>query len=461
LLLKKPNPLWSFFSSVKLTIVLLVLIVLIFIIATFLPQQEAAQEFVQQLSPGTAKVLFFFRLSDLYHSPLFYALMGFLSLNLIICSINRFPISLKQYKAPYFPEPAGIFDNIPENQIIIADKEKTTVSPIIESCLKAKYGSVRKIDTKKGHVFYGERGRFSLFGVYAVHLSILLMIVGAVIGSIFGLAADINIKEGESVNVVNLAEGKGIHQLDFAVRCDKFIAEFYENGAPKTYRSDLSFIKNGQVAHQRSLLVNHPITFEGLRFYQSSYGTSPEIKAIITYTISRKKSREIVLAAGDTFDLPESKAKAVVLRVEENIMELGPAVKLRITSPQKDVQFWVFKNIDEIKTANPGLLSQVPIFNPGLFKPLVFSLNRIEQQYYTGLRVVSDPGVSLVAVGGALMVAGLMIVFFWSYQRFWVRMEQEEAKIRISVTGRSNRTSAVLQRQIDNLCKRIGQELKA
>jgi ResB protein required for cytochrome c biosynthesis len=287
------------------------------------------------------------------------------------------------------------------------------------------------------------------------------MIAGAVIGSIFGLQADINIKEGETVNVVNLAEGKGIHQLDFSVRCDKFIAEFYENGAPKTYRSDLSFIKNGQVAHQGSLLVNHPITFEGLRFYQSSYSTSPEIKAIITYTISHKKSREIVLAAGDTLDLPESKAKAVVLRVEENIMELGPAVKLRITSPQKDVQFWVFKNIDEIKTANPGLLSQVPIFNPGLFRPLVFSLNRIEQQYYTGLRVVSDPGVLLVAVGGALMVAGLMIVFFWSHQRFWVRMEQEGAKIRISVAGRSNRNSAILQRQIDNLCKRINMELKA
>ena len=269
----------------------------------------------------------------------FYALMGFLSLNLIICSINRFPISLKQYKAPYFPEPTGIFDNIPQNQMIIADKKKTTVSPIIESCLKAKYGSVRKIDTQKGHVFYDERGRFSLFGVYAVHLSILLMIAGAVIGCIFGLQADINIKEGETVNVVNLAEGKGIHQLDFSVRCDKFIADFYENGAPKTYRSDLSFIKNGKVAHQGSLLVNHPITFEGLRFYQSSYSTSPEIKAIITYTISHKKSREIVLAAGDTLDLPESKAKAVVLRVEENIMELGPAVKLRITSPQKDVQF--------------------------------------------------------------------------------------------------------------------------
>jgi flagellar motor protein MotB len=40
-------------------------------------------------------------------------------------------------------------------------------------------------------------------------------------------------------------------------------------------------------------------------------------------------------------------------------------------------------------------------------------------------------------------------------------MEQEGTKIRISVAGRSNRNSAVLQQQIDNLCKRIGQELKA
>jgi cytochrome c biogenesis protein len=92
---------------------------------------------------------------------------------------------------------------------------------------------------------------------------------------------------------------------------------------------------------------------------------------------------------------------------------------------------------------------------------LVFSLNRIDQQYYTGLRVVRDPGVPLVALGAALMVIGLVIIFFMSYHRFWVRMEQEGTKIRISIAGRSNRDSAVLEQQIDNLCKRIGQELKA
>ena len=443
---KNKNVLWSFFSSVKLTITLLVLIVLVFITATFIPQPDTAQKFAW--------------LTDLYHSPLFYVLMGLLSLNLIICSINRFPVSMKQYQSPCFPEPPGIFDNLPQNQIIITDKEINTAGRVVELSLAAKFGRVKKTDTEKGRLFYRERGRFSLFGVYIVHLSILLMIAGAVIGSIFGLEADVNIKEGETVNIINLAGGKVTRQLDFSVRCDKFIVEFYENGAPKTYRSDLSFIKNGQVTRRGSVLVNHPITFEGLRFYQSSYGTAQEIRAIITYTWSGKKSREIVLTTGDTFDLPEQNARATVLRVEENIMGLGPAVKLKITSPKKDIQLWGFKHIAEIAAANPGLLSEVPLFNPGLFKPYVFSLNRIEQQYYTGLHVVRDPGISFVLIGGMLLLAGMILIFLMSHQRVWVRVERRPEGVKISVSGRSNRNSAGLKRQIDNLCVRISQELK-
>jgi cytochrome c biogenesis protein len=444
---KNRNVLWSFFSSVKLTITLLVLIVLVFITATLMPQPDTAQKFAW--------------LTDLYHSPLFYTLMGLLSLNLIVCSINRFPVSMKQYQSPYFPEPPGVFDNLPQNRIINTDKEINTACRAVELSLAAKFERVKKTDTEKGCLFYRERGRFSLFGVYIVHLSILMMITGAVIGSIFGLEADVNIKEGETVNIINLAEGKGTHQLDFSVRCDKFIVEFYETGAPKTYRSDLSFIKNGQVTRRGSVLVNHPITFEGLRFYQSSYGTSPETKAVITYKTASKKSSEVVVMEGDTFALPEQNAKATVLRVEKNIMELGPALKLKITSPKKDIQFWVFKHIDEIAAANPGLLSEVPLFNPGLFKPLVFSLDRIEQQYYTGLRVVHDPGVPFVLIGGLLLLAGMMLIFFISYQRVWVRVEQETRGVKISLAGRSNRNSAGEQRQLNNLCARIGEELKA
>ena len=455
------HSLWSFFSSVKLTITLLVLIVLLFIAGTFIPAPDVVQTFANQLSPSAAKVFLFFRLFDLYHSPLFYFLMTLLSLNLIICSINRFPALWKQYKSPHFPEPAGIFDNLPQSRIITVDKEISKIKPIVESCLKKNYGHISEIEERRGYFFYAQRGRFSLFGIYIVHLSILIMIAGAIIGSIFGLEADINIKEGESVNVANMTKGNGLYKPDFSVRCDKFIVEFYEDGTPKTYRSDLSFIKNGQVERQGTLLVNHPLTFDEFRFYQSTYGIAPEIKAIVTYTNAGKKGGSMTLAAGDTFDLPESKARGFVLRVEENIMQTGPAIKLRIVSQKKDIQFWVFQQLDEIIAMNPSLLTKVPMFNPGLYQPLVFSLNRIEQTYYTGLHLVHDPGVPLVALGGLLMVAGLIVVFFIQYQRLWVFMEQEDAKISISIAGRSNRNDQLLQKKIDYLCRQINQELKA
>jgi cytochrome c biogenesis protein len=187
-----------------------VLIVLLFIAGTFIPPPDVVQTFANQLSPGAAKVFLFFRLSDLYHSSLFYILMTLLSLNLIICSINRFPALWKQYKAPHFPEPAGIFDNLPQSRIITVDKEISKIKPIVESCLKKNYGHISEIEERRGYFFYAQRGRFSLFGVYIVHLSILIMIAGAIIGSIFGLEADINIKEGESVNVANLDKGRWI-----------------------------------------------------------------------------------------------------------------------------------------------------------------------------------------------------------------------------------------------------------
>ena len=455
------HSLWSFFSSVKLTITLLVLIVLLFIAGTFISSPDVVETFADHLSPGAGKVFLFLGLSDLYHSSLFYILLTLLSLNLIICSINRFPAIWRQYNAPYFPEPDGIFDNLPQGRIITADKEVGKIKPIVESCLKKNYGRISEIEELRGHLFYAQRGRFSVFGVYIIHLSILIMIAGAVIGSVFGLAADINIKEGESVNVANLTKSNGLYKLDFSIRCDKFTVEFYKDGTPKTYRSDLSFIKNGQVERQGTLLVNHPLAFEGLRIYQSTYGIAPEIKAIVTYTNAGKKDGSMTLAAGDTFYLPQSKARGFVLRVEENIMQIGPAVKLRIVSQKKDVQFWVFQNLDQIVVANPDLLTKMPLFNPGLFQPFVFSLKRLEQTYYTGLHLVCDPGVPLVALGGLLMVLGLIIVFFIPYQRLWVFMKPKDAKISISIAGRSNRNNQQLQKKIDYLCKRINEEIKA
>jgi cytochrome c biogenesis protein len=134
-LLKKANFLWSFFSSVKLTIVLLFLIVVIFIVATLIPQQDVAPKIAW--------------LSDIYHSKIFYMLMGLFFLNLIICSINRLPLSIRQYKTPYSPGPSGIFENIPQNRMILTDKKIEAANQAVESSLTSKFSIVKKKMSKK------------------------------------------------------------------------------------------------------------------------------------------------------------------------------------------------------------------------------------------------------------------------------------------------------------------------
>jgi cytochrome c biogenesis protein len=446
--LKKVNILWSFFSSVKLTLVLLFLMVLLFIVATVVPRESIAPEFAW--------------LADIHHSWLFYILTAVFSLNLMICSIDRWPVTMKQFKMTGIPVPSGLFENLPEKRVIFTEKNIEDAGRVVEAALSSAIGRIEKSDTGTGLLFYRQRGRFSLLGVYIVHLGVLIIIAGAVIGSMLGFKADMNLSEGEESSNAQLTGGKGAHRLDFSVRCDRFIMELYDTGAPKTYRSDLSFIKEGQMIHQASLLVNHPINVNGVRFYQSSYGLAEGGKAILTFKREGTESPEIPVKEGESFDLPVENAKASVLRVEENMMQMGPAVKLNIATGKGSIQLWVFQHIKEIAEANPGLLSEVPLFNPGLFQPLLFSLKRIERQYYTGLHVVRDPGVPFVLVGGLLLLAGILMAFFFTHQRIWVLVTSEAGGgTTICLAGRVNRYQDVLQRQIDDLGVKIRKELSA
>ena len=457
---KNKSGIWSFFSSVKLTISLLAVIALFAVAGTIVPQREAAAQLASSLSPGLFSFLSKMQIFDLYHSILFFLLMGLLSLNLLVCSVERFPAAWRRLRHRPSPQDATVFQNLPEENVLLVRQDKKTVSEIAGKIMKSRFRNCQSADIVEETYLFGSKGGFSHLGVYVVHLSILVLIVGAVIGSIFGMEGYVNINEGESINAIELRNGKEAVPLSFAVRCDKFTLEFYENGAPKTYRSDLSFIQNDRVAKQAQLLVNHPFTFEGIRFYQSSYGLTAEGKASLALFKDGKKSQDMSVGKGDTLDLPGKEGQVRIVRIEENLMNMGPAVKLSITSAKGDVSFWVFRQLDKIIEANPGITEQVPMFNPGLFRPYLFVLTGMEEKYFTGLRVTRDPGVPLVALAALLMVIGLMMVLFSYARQIWIRIDSEGEQTRISIAGRSRKNSAGLDAEIKQILDLLVQQLK-
>ncbi len=457
---KNKSGIWSFFSSVQLAIVLLSLIAFFALIGTLVPQREAAAELAEKISPALFSFLQKMQIFDVYHSVWFFLLMGLLAVSIIICSLDRFPMAWRRFRMRPEPQHADAFKDLPEESSFSTKADVRTAADIATALLKKKYRGVARTD-EAGSVFLcAGKGRFSHFGVYIVHLSILVLIAGAIIGSVFGIEAYVNITEGETVNSVNLRNGNQALPLPFSVRCDKFTVEFYESGAPKTFQSDLTFSQDNQVARQGKLRVNHPIEFNGFRFYQSSYGAAPGGKA--TLALLRDGGRRDVMnvSLGYTFDLPGKEGTFHVLRVEENLMNMGPAIKVAVHSPKEEVSFWVFQQIHKIKEMNPDVISQVSMFNPGLFRPYTFSLLGLEEKKYTGLQVSRDPGIPVVAAAALLLIVGLMMILFLYARSVWIRIEPKQDKVFIRVAGRSYKNQAGLQKEIQYLIGELKDNLE-
>lgn len=449
------NSVWTFFSSVKLTIGLLTIIALASILGTVIPQQEASQTLVNRLTPGMISVLQKLQLFDIFHSVWFMTLMALLAINLIVCSVNRLPVSWKLFRGISAPDKEASFKDPPPDQTIFSARSVDEEATYVEGIVKKMFKRVRREETDRGIFFTGEKGNTSYLGVYVIHCSILIILAGVIIGFLFGFDGYMELGEGETGNTIHLKGGKDFKKLDFAVRCDRFTVEYYQDGTPKVYRSELSFTKNGSPLQQSVILVNHPASFEGTRFYQASYGTASSGEAIIVIRKGLNQIREITVAAGSEFDLPGKEGKAKIIRMEANFMGMGPAVKVQIAAARGNVQFWIFQNIDAIEEANPGLRKHVPMFNPGLFAPYVFSLATILPKHYTGLQVNNDPGVPIVIGGSFLLVAGFILVFFHAHRRIRIRIDREDTKTRIIVSGKTNRDTVGLDREISRLVGEI------
>lgn len=239
-----------------------------------------------------------------------------------------------------------------------------------------------------------------------LHGSILLIIAGYALG-FMSLDGFMEIPEGATVSAATL-KGGAAKELGFSVRCDRFEVEYYDNGMPKEFVSDLSFIKDGQVAHRAQLMVNHPARFSGVSFYQETYRQS--LTAEMTLS-DGKKTVTLKVAEGDVIPLSTAGAQAGVVKVWDDLMNAGPAVKLLIKDSSGERFLWVFKHVDVIRSRVPDLFERMPGFDPSSFRPYTFSIEKLQASYVTGIGVKRDPGIPLVGAGGALFLVSLLLVY--------------------------------------------------
>lgn len=458
-------PLWNLLRSVKLTILLLIILAASSIIGTVIPQRgQGAMEFARELSPEAFRLLSNLGLFDMYHSLWFRLILVSLVLNLIVCSIDRFPSSWRLFKTSPNPDRKAPFKDIPPEQSFVVNSNEVKETDIVKSLIKARFRKFQDIKRDGDYVISAEKGRYSYFGVYLVHLSVLAILLGGMAGSFFGFEAYVNILEGTQVDTVTLKKERSPLKLGFKVGCEKFHVDFYENGAPKEYRAELRFITGKNEIEDRIVRVNHPVKFGGVTFYQASYGKVPSGKVVLSIlnSESRQEILQINTEMTKTNLLPQKEGSFQVVDIRTDFMHTGPAALISIT-PDKGVKtkFWIFHSPEKIKEALPSPMLLSKRFDASAFAPYTFVLKSVESKYYTGLQANKDPGVPVVWAGCVIMLAGFFITYFTSHRRIWVSVKRDDTGALIRVAGKSNKNPVGLGREITQFTKNLKENLDA
>jgi len=436
---------YDFFRSLKLTVALLILLASLSIIGTLIAQNATRAEYIQQYGIGLYEVLNFFNLFDMYHSWWFSAILLLLVINLITCSVHRLP---------------GIFSQISRGQGELEDRmirvipyvEKIQIpSPTkkeesIQSSLKKWFGSGARVETEGTITLFAEKGRFSRLGVPITHLSILIILIGGILGSVYGFKGRLEILEGEAVDQIFLRTSAGeiSKPLGFSVRCDDFNIAYYnlpgKEKHVKEYSSRVTILENGKEVLKKTIQVNHPLHYKGLAFYQANYGTVHDITLGIQWRNKRQKAT-LKVPEGATVPIPNSNGLIRVLQYAPQVHNFGEGVQVVLFKPNQEPRpFW--------------LLKAFPKFDEQRKDEFILTFEGDSPKEYTGLSVTKDPGVWVVWVGCGLMIFGLIVSFFLSHQKVWVRIPKSPGG-EVVLAGSANKNRVGFEKTFGELVDRI------
>jgi cytochrome c biogenesis protein len=438
---------WEFFCSLKLSIVLLIGLALTSIIGTIVPQGNIPPEYLQTISEAKFKLYQSLSFFDMYHSWWFMLLLYLLTVNLVACSIKRLPRVWKMATEPQLVMDDGLEKSLSNTYEFKVSGDPAAQREKLKSFLKSEMGEP-VVTEKDGacHLFV-QKNPWSRLGVYVVHLSIIVIFIGALLGSFFGYKAMVNIVEGTSVDTVFTPKEKPI-KLDFSVMCEKFSVSYYDTGAPREFKSILTILENGKPVkgyEKIPIIVNDPLTYKGITFYQSSYGQTGEGGGYHFNLRRRGSSGEGVhldLKKGETATLGDGTTLEVVESTQDVRQFMpefsGPAAKVKLTAPGKSPEsFIVFKNHPEVEEQRGG--------------NLIIQYGGADEKLYTGLQVAKDPGVWVVWAGCALMVVGICMAFFMSHKRVWIRI----ANGRAVMGGTANKNPAAFELKFETLVEKV------
>ena len=411
-------------ADLRLAIALLLTIAIFSIAGTVLEQGQTLA-FYQENYPEdpalfgflTWKVIVVSGLDHVYRTWWFLALLIVFGASLTACTFTRqFPALGAAQRWQYYTQPRQF-----QKLALSAELTDATLAT-----LATQLGQRRYRVFQQGQQLYGRKGLAGRIGPIVVHASMLIILLGAIVGAMTGFFAQEMVPSGETFQIRNIFDAgpwaKSQIPTDWSVRVNRFWIDYTPEGNIDQFYSDLSVLNQaGEELDRKTIYVNEPLRHQGVTLYQADWGL-----AAVQVKLNNSPVLQLPMKPLDT-DGP---------RFWGTWLPTKPDLSEGVTLLARDLQgsVLIYDNAGQlVSTVRTGMATEVN----GVTLSLVDVIGS------TGLQIKADPGIPLVYAGFGLLMVGV-IMSYVSHSQVWALAHQGK----LYVGGRTNRAQVAFEQEL-------------
>jgi cytochrome c biogenesis protein len=343
-------------------------------------------------------------LDHVYKTWWFYLLLLLFGLSLITCTILQQYPSLKIARRCQFFRTTRQFYRLKIFTIL----KNFSLSKIIFKLQQNQYSIFQQQNT-----LYCYKGLIGRIAPILVHLSMILVLMGTIFGSLFGFKAQEIVPKTENFYIQNvLATGQLTVIPKVSARINDFWITYTKNKTISQFYSDISILdKQGNETYRKTISVNSPLIHQGIYYYQTDWNL-------------------------------------IGLRFQNIKNEILEYPLLNFSNTQEKVWLtWISKNssiFDELIIIMDNLEGYCSIYsekgrflgNIELNEIIDFadSFTFLEIISSTGLQIKTDPGIPIIYSGFFFLMISTLISYT-TYSQIWII----EKKQKLFIGGTTNR----------------------
>ncbi len=458
----------DFLSSVKVGVCVLVVLVVLSMVGMLIVQQNVNgfDAFFASLTPAEKFVYGGLGLFDIYHSWYYSFFLLFLSLNIVLASIDRFPTAWKYISEPKLEATNAWLLNQKQNaKFNLADEDNVT--RITEVFKKNGYKVRVSENNGRTHIF-GESGRFNRLGAYIVHVALLMLFLGHFVAFQTGFDADVRLAPKQVTSQIELIkfnldkQERFIAQLPFTITCTDIQQTLIDPKGSIEINNTMDWRTQIKIDDPQlgttiaDVSLNKPYTYRGYRFFQASaivVGKARRMTLELTpenggqaIKVELPRDGEAALPDGTKIKYDQFWSDFVAGQPESESNEYqNPAVKLKITTPGGQTSDgYAFGNT---------LPENAPIGKAvGGYKLRLTDYEKSPSEHVLSIKYDPYNGHFIAwYFGGIGLIGALIFVFFFAHQRIWALVNDKN----VTLGGNTNRNHLAFENRFNKIVNEL------